>query len=235
MGWPEQNGETMESHAIYDWLIRIPSGALCDADDAHVVASAIAMAVREANAGGVLTAGAGLAGPELRRLIPALFPHALSLLESFDRDANVNISEDERCLRELLARYATSGSWFEVQLAALIARRAMHPNHLWQDLGLRGRGELSALMARHFAPLAARNMRDMKWKKFFFRMICRDEGFRLCTAPSCSECDDFAVCFGDESGESLLARIRRDAEAPANLDVPLQWLTIPCPHPGCAT
>jgi nitrogen fixation protein NifQ len=52
----------------------------------------------------------------------------------------------------------------------------------------------------------------MKWKKFFFRMICKDEGFRLCSAPSCAECDDFSLCFGDESGESLLARSRREAE-----------------------
>jgi nitrogen fixation protein NifQ len=52
----------------------------------------------------------------------------------------------------------------------------------------------------------------MKWKKFLYRMICRDEGFRLCSAPSCSECDDFAVCFGEESGESLLARTRREAD-----------------------
>ena len=51
----------------------------------------------------------------------------------------------------------------------------------------------------------------MKWKKFFYRMICRDEGYRLCTAPSCAECDDFQVCFGDESGESLMARTRLGA------------------------
>jgi nitrogen fixation protein NifQ len=61
---------------------------------------------------------------------------------------------------------------------------------------------------RHFAPLAIRNNQDMKWKKFFYRMICRDEGFRLCAAPCCSECGDFENCFGDESGESLLARTR---------------------------
>jgi nitrogen fixation protein NifQ len=147
------------------------------------------------------------------------------MLERYGLDAKVSLSEDERCLRELLARHSTSGTWFELQLAALIARRAMRANHLWQDVGLRGRRELSDLMARHFAPLAVRNNRDMKWKKFFFRMICRYEGFRLCTAPSCSECDDFAVCFGDESGESLLARIRRDAEMPVHFDVPLTSLT----------
>ena len=35
-------------------------------------------------------------------------------------------------------------------------------------------------MLRHFAELARRNNPDMKWKKFFYRMICRDEGFSMC-------------------------------------------------------
>jgi nitrogen fixation protein NifQ len=74
------------------------------------------------------------------------------------------------------------------------------------------RDELSRLMRRHFAQLARRNTQDMKWKKFFYRMICREEGFSLCLAPSCSECGDFTSCFGDESGESLLARVRYGQE-----------------------
>jgi nitrogen fixation protein NifQ len=64
----------------------------------------------------------------------------------------------------------------------------------------------------HFAPLARANKRDMKWKKFFFRAICRDASYSLCTAPSCSECCDFDNCFGEEDGESLLARLRLQAE-----------------------
>jgi len=87
-----------------------------------------------------------------------------------------------------------------------IDRRAAEDDHItvyWLSLG-----ELSRLMLQHFTLLAKRNTEDMKWKKFFYRMICRDEGFRICTAPSCSECNDFNVCFGDESGESLLARTR---------------------------
>ena len=52
----------------------------------------------------------------------------------------------------------------------------------------------------------------MKWKKFFYRTICRDEGYTLCAAPSCAECEDFDNCFGEEGGESLLARARKQAE-----------------------
>jgi nitrogen fixation protein NifQ len=47
----------------------------------------------------------------------------------------------------------------------------------------------------------------MKWKKFFYRSLCELEGFVLCASPSCRECSDFHDCFGDESGESALARL----------------------------
>ena len=108
----------------------------------------------------------------------------------------------------LLQRSRSTPGPLSSLLAAIVARRAMQPNHLWQDLGLTNRSELSALMLRHFAPLAVRNSQDMKWKKFFYRMICRDDSYRLCAAPSCSECCDFSECFGDESGESRMARAR---------------------------
>ena len=58
-----------------------------------------------------------------------------------------------------------------------------------------------------------RNKQDMKWKKFFYRVICAEAAYALCTAPSCGECDDFDHCFGEETGESLLARSRRGHEA----------------------
>ena len=145
-------------------------------------------------------------------LIAQFFPKAaawrsFSLSESVERDGG------EACLLELLERCTTSREPFEMLLAAMIARRAQRPNHLWQDLGLRHRGELNELMARHFKPLALRNKADMKWKKFCFRLICADASFSLCTAPSCGECDDFAQCFGEETGMSLLASVRRASDA----------------------
>ncbi len=103
----------------------------------------------------------------------------------------------------------STGAWsLEPYLAAMIARRCKFPHHLWQDLGLRNRGELSRLMQRHFTTLAARNSNDMKWKKFLYRLVCRSEGFSLCVAPVCSDCNEFANCFGAEDGEAILARMR---------------------------
>lgn len=199
----------------YIWLMEGGRRPARDAFDTHVIASVLSLAIVEARMRGCPVAeGAGLSDATLRALLASYFPHSLPLVEHLGCRPRAAEPEDERCLRELLTRHTTRGTLFQAQLAALIACRAMRPNHLWQDLGLRRREELSLLMQRHFEPLARRNSQDMKWKKFLYRMICRDEGFRLCTAPTCAECDDFAACFGDESGESLLARARRDPAFP---------------------
>ena len=58
-------------------------------------------------------------------------------------------------------------------------------------------------MKNNFAALATKNNHDMKWKKFFYRSMCEDEGLRLCKSPNCDICDDFTVCFGDENAASL--------------------------------
>ena len=187
-----------------------------DAADADAVACILALALWEAGAAGrPATETTGLAGDELCALAGALFPQAGAMFAGLRGRPQPVIGVDEACLRDLLRAGTSAGSVFEERLAELMARRCLRPNHLWQDLGLRNRCELSGLMARHFAPLAARNRADMKWKKFFYRTICRDEGYMLCSAPSCAECDDFEVCFGDESGESLLARSRRAADLAA--------------------
>jgi nitrogen fixation protein NifQ len=58
----------------------------------------------------------------------------------------------------------------------------------------------------------------MKWKKFFYRMMCSSEQFRLCAAPVCSECDDFDACFGSEDGEALLARVANGRLASSSME-----------------
>ena len=201
----------VEALDVYRWLVEGGNRSACDAFDAHVVASLLGVALVEATGDDRSVVDAiGLDARVLADLVGELFPHAAPV---FGRIACTEliptVTDDESCLRELLTRHSTSGTPFEQRLAAMVARRAQRPNHLWQDLGLRNRRELSWLMGRHFEPLAARNSADMKWKKFLYRMICRDTGFLLCTAPTCDECTDYDGCFGDESGESLLAANRR--------------------------
>ena len=205
----------MDARDLYDWLMAGGGHSACDAFDAHVVASILALGIAEAVNEKLLPGERiGLGPAALLGLVDHMFPAARPQFESFPLD-DVRPGDDEACLRDLLCRHASDGSGIEMALAAMVARRAQRPNHLWQDLGLRNRRELSWLMERHFEPLSRKNAQDMKWKKFLYRMICRDEGYRLCTAPSCTECDDFEVCFGTEDGESLMARHRRDAERQA--------------------
>lgn len=198
----------MNAADIYFWLMRARDPGSCHGFDAHIVASTLSLAIVEAaQEGQPLVACIGLSERDLTDMVSEMFPHAGELVARIVSGGGEAgpVSEVEACLRELLERHATSGSPLERRLAAIVARRAQRPHHLWQDLGLRHRRELSWLMTRHFEVLAARNVKDMRWKKFLYRAICRDEGFMICTAPTCSECSDFDACFGDEAGMSLLA------------------------------
>ena len=157
--------------------------------------------------GRTLVRQVGLEGAQLGQLAEAFFPHAAAWLLELAGPYRVHWAADEDFLRDLLWRTSTGATGYQRVLADIIARRAQGPNHLWQDLGLRDRGDLSQLMQRHFAPLKARNIHDMKWKKFLYRTICRDDGHGFCAAPTCAECDEFAICFGDEAGDSLLGQV----------------------------
>jgi len=101
-------------------------------------------------------------------------------------------------LRKLLLENRTSDTDSQTLMAELVVAGCMGNDHLWQDLGLWCRADLSKLMMDNFAPLALRNQRDMKWKKFLYKQLCETEGIYTCRAPSCEVCADFASCFAPE-------------------------------------
>ncbi|CAO3353953.1 nitrogen fixation protein NifQ [Azospirillum palustre] len=119
---------------------------------------------------------------------------------------------EEADLRAFLAEHGAKGADEERWLAAILARRSLEPNHLWQDMGFHDRGELNTMFRRHFPALVALNSSDMKWKKFFYRQLCEREGLMLCKSPNCEVCDDVEVCFGEEAGDPLstLSRLARN-------------------------
>ncbi|CAO3417434.1 nitrogen fixation protein NifQ [Azospirillum doebereinerae] len=123
---------------------------------------------------------------------------------------------EEADLRAYIAEHGARGSAEERWLAAVLARRSLEPNHLWQDMGFHDRGELNAMFRRHFPALVAENANDMKWKKFFYRQLCEREGMLLCKSPNCDVCEDVAVCFEEESGDPLDALARRANGQSAN-------------------
>lgn len=104
-------------------------------------------------------------------------------------------------LVELLIEHADPSAGSPAQIARVaekVAVACLGDNHLWQDLRLPSRRELSALMSHWFPALAARNDRDMKWKKFLYKQLCDRAGLFICRAPTCAECGDHARCFGPE-------------------------------------
>ena len=175
--------------------------------DRHVLASILSVARIE---GASAVERAGLSDIDLAALLRQHFPGSSALFAAWGSQPIAVEDEEVAMVRDLLLANRSSSGENGRWLAAMIARRAMEPNHLWEDLGLRARSELSRMLMRHFAPLALRNTRNMRWKRFFYRMLCEDDGLVMCTAPVCTQCPDFDLCFGDESGESRMADRRRE-------------------------
>jgi nitrogen fixation protein NifQ len=83
-------------------------------------------------------------------------------------------------------------------LEGKVPRENMASDHLWHDLGLWSRPDLVALMRRNLPARAARNVKDMKWKRFLYKQPCEAEGVYTCCSPSCEVCSDYRVCFGPD-------------------------------------
>ncbi len=101
-------------------------------------------------------------------------------------------------LINLFQQHARSDNQETGLIAELIVSACLGNDHLWQDLGVWRRSELSELLAFNFPTLAQRNDKNMKWKKFLYKQLCEAEGMNLCRAPSCEVCMDYEVCFGSE-------------------------------------
>jgi nitrogen fixation protein NifQ len=101
-------------------------------------------------------------------------------------------------LVNLLKHYAKPETVEIDWMIAIIVAGCLGSDHLWQDLGLWSRPQLSAMLQYNFPELAGKNDKDMKWKKFLYKQLCEAEGLYLCRAPSCEVCIDYPKCFGSE-------------------------------------
>lgn len=156
----------------------------------------------------------GLGRDALAALVARHAPDHAPCLAGLPEGGTGEDAIEEEDLRAFLLDHRARGAEEEAWLAAIVARRSLEPNHLWQDMGFASRGELNAMFRRHFPALVERNSADMKWKKFFYRSLCEREGLLLCKSPNCEVCEDFETCFGGEEGDPLstLARAVRAEE-----------------------
>jgi nitrogen fixation protein NifQ len=98
----------------------------------------------------------------------------------------------------LLKSYSRPHSVETDWVIALLVAGCLGDDHLWHDLGLWSRSQLTALLHYNFPKLATRNTQDMKWKKFLYKQLCEADGLFLCRAPSCAVCADYGKCYGSE-------------------------------------
>jgi nitrogen fixation protein NifQ len=155
---------------------------------------------------GALPAGLGLPATEFTALLDRHFPGtSLPFVRRAPPVWDARLVEEKDALIKMLDLHRAGQDVSECWLSIIVATGCMANDHLWQDLGLWSRRDLSELMVRNFPTLAARNDRDMKWKKFLYKQLCEREGVYLCRAPSCAVCCDYPLCFGSEAGQSRYA------------------------------
>lgn len=110
-------------------------------------------------------------------------------------DAGGQHDDEIEDLVALLMEHATYPGVLSHHLARALAEASMGPNHLWEDLGLVNRVQLNELMQEHFTSLRVLNVNNMRWKKFFYRMLCERADILICKSPHCEQCEDQPQCF----------------------------------------
>ncbi len=150
---------------------------------------------------GALPALLGLREAAFAVMVETMFP-AFGLPPAFGAAPSDDRYEEIEDVRALLAEHRAGRFSSEVWIVEIVSAGCMASDHLWSDLGLFSRGELTAMLMVNFPALAGRNTQNMKWKKFLYKQLCEAEGLFICRAPSCQVCDDYAKCFilPDEDG-----------------------------------
>ncbi|SAL01054.1 hydrogenase [Caballeronia ptereochthonis] len=82
-------------------------------------------------------------------------------------------------------------------LAMIISAASLRPHHLWCDLGLSGRDDVTDMLTRHYPDLVAHNVANMRWKKFLAQEVAHARGVVPTGAPGCPGCADHGFCYPD--------------------------------------
>lgn len=82
-------------------------------------------------------------------------------------------------------------------LATIIAHACLRPDHLWRDLGLTNRDEVTWMLTRYFPTLVELNVAGLRWKKFLAQQRALSLGLEPGPSPGCPGCEDYRFCFPD--------------------------------------
>jgi len=148
---------------------------------------------------GAMPAWLGLGEEDFRQMLAHHFPGInAGRFAGLGEEMDPQRVDEMVDLNRLLHKNRSGRTNSELWMVEIVIAGCMGNDHLWQDLGLWNRSDLSKLMLDNFEPLAKRNDKDMKWKKFLYKQLCETEGIYTCRAPSCEVCKDYDKCFGPE-------------------------------------
>ena len=190
--------------------LRFAGALLRHAPPSHPDAGFFATVIGKSLASGDL-GRSGLSPRELESLIARLFPGALTghdpalatlraqaaLYPARGMDAAQ--AEFTRLLRALLDTWAApGGAGITAWVSSVLTHACLRPDHLWRDLGLSGREDVTFLLARHYPGLVVRNVRNLRWKQFLAYSACEQAGLPPAAAPGCPACEDHGFCYPDQ-------------------------------------
>ena len=148
---------------------------------------------------GIMSNDFGLGIDEFGQLLENHFPGLdFATLNIPDRHNDEQRNDEREEVYKLLISDQANHSASEIWMAKIVAMACQGQDHLWQDMGLWSRNQLSELLMRNFPEIASKNVKNMKWKKFIYKQLCITEGIYTCRAPSCEVCTDYDDCFAAE-------------------------------------
>lgn len=164
-----------------------------DEFDRNIVSCALATAMAEVEYHPI-TEALGLSRDTIAEILESMFPGSYSIDEIVPQDANTG--EDapaEPVLREMFLASGTSGVPIESWLAHIFIRRCQVGDHMWRSIGLSSRNELTEAMLRYFKPLAAKNINNLKWKRFIYKQMRIENNLDLDKYPYCDNCSRYII------------------------------------------
>ncbi|VVE45166.1 NifQ family protein [Pandoraea pneumonica] len=120
----------------------------------------------------------------------AIFAGLLAPNATPERAARLGLSG--AALGELLRRHFAP---VPADMATILATACLRPDHLWRDLGLSGRDDVTALLTHFFPTLAAENTLNLRWKRFLAEACAQAYGRAAAPAPGCPGCEAFGECY----------------------------------------
>ncbi|TRW89605.1 hypothetical protein EKO24_021330 [Candidatus Methylobacter oryzae] len=197
---PDNQSDTLLS-AVTDTCRSDPAIA-CDESDTAVLA--IIKVIRAANKGELplFAATLGMASQDFAALLDELSRRAVHF-SPCHAGLLAGLPDLFPPLVEMLWESRSCDERLSWWTAHAIASACFGRGHLWQDLGLRGRDDVSRLFSQRFSELFALNIENLKWKRFLFQELGRRLGYPDLKPPACDACDETNLCFPSQRGDVI--------------------------------